>query len=86
MLIPPCNMTKKRLKVMKPVRLNKGIRILQADRDNSTVVMDESKYKDKLITLLESRFMNPCLKDPVAKVEKEVQKLLSKSKLPFLLI
>jgi hypothetical protein len=49
-------------------------------------MMDESEYKDKLNTLLESRFMNPCPKGPIAKVEKKVWKLLSKNNLSFLLI
>jgi hypothetical protein len=48
------NKTTKELKVVKPLRLNKDIRILQADNGNCTVVLDESKYKDKLDNFLES--------------------------------
>jgi hypothetical protein len=40
------NMNKKELKAVKYLRLNKEIRILQADKGNCTVVLDESKYKD----------------------------------------
>jgi hypothetical protein len=45
-------MTKKVLKAVKSLRLNKDIGILQADKGNCTVMLDESKYEDKLNTLL----------------------------------
>jgi hypothetical protein len=41
------------------------------------VVLDKSKYKDKLNTSLESRVYEPLPKDPTTKVERKVQKLLS---------
>jgi hypothetical protein len=41
------NVTKKELKAVKSLRLNKAIRILQAHRGNCTVVLDESKYQVK---------------------------------------
>jgi hypothetical protein len=40
------NMTTKELKAVRSLRLNKVIRILQADKGNCTVVFDESKYKE----------------------------------------
>jgi hypothetical protein len=43
-------------------------------------VLDESKYKEKLNTLLESGVYEPLPKDPTAKIERKVQKLLSKHK------
>jgi hypothetical protein len=45
------NMTKKELKAMKSLRLNRDIKILQAGKGNCTVVLDECKYKNKLKTL-----------------------------------
>jgi hypothetical protein len=48
------NMTTKEFKAVKSLRLDKDIRNLQADRGNCVVVLDESKYKDKLNALLES--------------------------------
>jgi hypothetical protein len=39
---------------VKSLMLNSDI-ILQADKGNCTMVLDESKYKDKLNTLLKSR-------------------------------
>jgi hypothetical protein len=44
------------------------------------VVLYESKYKDKLNTLLESGVYKPLPKDPTAKVERKEQKFLSKHK------
>jgi hypothetical protein len=62
---------------VKSLRLNKDIRILQAEKGNCTVVLDAFKYKDKLNTSLESRVYELLLKGPTAnKVERKVQKLL----------
>jgi hypothetical protein len=69
------NMTKNKLKAMESLRLNKDIRILQEDKGNCTMVLDESKYKDKLNTLVESGAYKLLPKDPIAKVERKVQKL-----------
>jgi DNA topoisomerase VI subunit B len=68
------NMTKKRLKATKSLRLKKHIRTIQEDKGNCTV-LDESKYEDKLNTLVESRAYEPLPKDFTAKVERKVQKL-----------
>jgi hypothetical protein len=65
---------------MKSFRLNQDIRILQADKGNCAVVLDKSNYKDKLNILLESGVYEPLPEDPTAKVERKVQKLLSKHK------
>jgi hypothetical protein len=72
---PMPNMTKMELKAMKSLRLNKDIRILQEDKGNCMVVLDESKYKDKLNTLVEYGVYVLLPKDPTAKVEGKVQKL-----------
>jgi hypothetical protein len=53
------NLTTKELKAVKSLRLNKDIRILQADSGNCVVVLDESKCKDKINTLLESGVYEP---------------------------
>jgi hypothetical protein len=45
--------------------------ILQVNRGNCKVVLDESKQKDKLSTLLDSRVYEPWPKDPRAKVERK---------------
>jgi hypothetical protein len=44
-------MSRRELEAMRSLRLNKDIRIRQADKCNCTVVLDESKYKDKLNSL-----------------------------------
>jgi hypothetical protein len=38
------NMTTKEFRAVKPLRLNKDIKIFQADKGNCTVVLDESEY------------------------------------------
>jgi hypothetical protein len=64
-------MTTKELKAVRSSWLNKDITILQADKGNSTVVFYESKYKEKLNTLLEFGVYEPLPKDPTAIVERE---------------
>jgi hypothetical protein len=44
------------------------------------VVLDEVDYKDKLNTLLQSGAYEPLSKDPTQKIERNIQKLLSKHK------
>jgi hypothetical protein len=65
---------------MNSLRLNKDTRIFQADIGNCMVVLDESKYNNKLNTLLEPRVYEPLPKDPTAKAERKVHKLLSAHK------
>jgi hypothetical protein len=42
------NMTKQEFKALKSLKLNKDIRILQADKGNCTVLLDEYEYRNKL--------------------------------------
>jgi hypothetical protein len=72
-------MSKKEMKAVKSLRLNQDIRILPADKGNCTVVLDESKYNDKINTLLESGVYEPVHKDPTAKVERKVQQIQNSS-------
>jgi hypothetical protein len=53
------NMIMKELKAVKSSRLNKDIRILQADKANCTVMFDESKYKKSLTLCRCLGFINP---------------------------
>jgi hypothetical protein len=67
-------MTTKDLKTMKFFRINKYIRILQADIGNCMLVLDESKYvyKVKINTLQESGVYAPLPENPTAKIERNV--------------
>jgi hypothetical protein len=74
---------------LKYLRLNKDITILQAKKKkkkkkkkkgNCIMVLDESKYKDKFNTLLEYGVFEPLPRDLTAKMERKVQKHLSKYK------
>jgi hypothetical protein len=48
--------------VLKSLKNNKKIRILQADKGNYTVVLNESTYKEKISSLQSQRCTIPCLK------------------------
>jgi hypothetical protein len=65
-------------------RLNKDITILQADKGNCAVVLYESKYKDKLNTLLESGVYKPLPKDPKLRLRGKNRNSILNTKLLFL--
>jgi hypothetical protein len=77
------NITREEYVTIKSLKLNKNIRILLADKGNCSVVLDETTYKDKLNTLLESRAYEILCSDPTAKTERKIQTLLSKHKSAF---
>jgi hypothetical protein len=78
------NRSKRKFEAVRFLVLNKDISILLADKSNCAVVLDESEYKDKLDTLLESRAYVPVPKEPTARIEKRVQILLFKEKTSLL--
>jgi hypothetical protein len=51
---PKSNISKQEMAAIKSLKQDKDIRILQADKGNCTVVLDEVEYKNKLNTLLQS--------------------------------
>jgi hypothetical protein len=75
-------MSKKGLKTVRCLRLNRDIRILLADRVSCIVFLEESEYNDKLNTLLQSGVYEPFPKDPAAKIEK-YRNSFPNTKLPF---
>jgi hypothetical protein len=77
---PTSNISKKELKAVKSLRINKFIRILPADKDNCIVVLDEIEYRNKIDTLLKSGDYETLSKDPAAKVERNIQQILAKYK------
>jgi hypothetical protein len=76
-------MTKQEFRALKSLKVNKDIRIFQADKGNCTAVLDESEYRNKINHLLDSGVYQPLSKDPTKTVERKVQKLLSKHKAAF---
>jgi len=62
------------MKAIRSLKL-KNIRILQADKGNCTVVLDQYEWR---YVLLESGVYVTLSKDPTPEVERKVQKLLSK--------
>jgi hypothetical protein len=75
----------KELKAMKSLRLNTGIRILEAGKGNCTGELDESKYNYKLNHLLESAVNEVLSKDPTATIERKCRYSFPSTKLFFLL-
>jgi hypothetical protein len=77
---PTSNISKKKLKAVKSLRLNKDIRILPADKGNCSVVLEEMEYRDKIDTLLKSGVYEPLSKDSATKIQRKVQQILAKYK------
>ncbi|XP_037506744.2 uncharacterized protein LOC119382905 [Rhipicephalus sanguineus] len=65
-------------KALKRLRDNKDIVILPADKGNATVVLDTQDYENKMRLMLEDdRTYVPLNRDPTAKVQRDLQKLLA---------
>jgi hypothetical protein len=58
------NMTMKESTELKSLKNDMQIRILLADKGNCTVVLNESTYKEKISSLLESGVYEILRKDP----------------------
>jgi hypothetical protein len=63
------NITRKESVVLKSLRDNKEIRILQADKGNCALILDESTYKENISSLLESGIYEILHKDPTSQEE-----------------
>jgi len=74
------NTAGRELKSIKSLKENKDTRLLQADKGNCIVVLDDSEYKHALNSLQESGVYEPLSKNTTSAVETEVQELLSKYK------
>jgi urease accessory protein UreE len=55
---------------LKSLERNKEIRIVQADKGNSTVALNEATHKEKIPSLLESAVQEHLSKDPTYQTEK----------------
>jgi hypothetical protein len=62
------NMTRRKSMALKSLKINKQIRILQADKGNCTVVLNESTYKEKISSLLESGVYEILRKGPTSQI------------------
>jgi hypothetical protein len=62
------------------LKWNKERGILLADKGKCKVVMNESTYKGKISSLLESGVIVSLHKDPTYQIERKIQNLLSKHK------
>jgi hypothetical protein len=78
------NISRTESNALKSLKRNRDIRILPADKENCTVVMNETMYMEKLNTLLDSGVYEPLPKDLTSRTERKIQKLLSKHNQGFL--
>jgi hypothetical protein len=65
---------------LKSLKEKKEIRILQGDKGNCMVLLNESIYKEKVSSLLESWVYELLCKDPKFQTERKIRKLLTKHK------
>jgi hypothetical protein len=77
---PTPNMTKRESTALKSLRNNKQIRILQVGKGNCMVALNESTYKEKISSLLESGVYEILPKDPTSQIERKIRQLLTKHK------
>jgi hypothetical protein len=69
------NTTRKESVALKSLKGNKEIRIVQAERENCTVGLDESTCK-KISSLLESGSYEILRKDPTSQIERKIREVL----------
>ncbi|XP_077490912.1 uncharacterized protein LOC144101651 [Amblyomma americanum] len=70
------SLTRQEKEAVTSLRSNPDIVVLPADKGNATVLLDRSKYKEKMLLLLKDEGTYAKLaRDPTAKVKKELQKL-----------
>jgi hypothetical protein len=74
------DMNEKEFKAVRSVKFNKDIKIVMADNGKCSVMSDGYEYKDNLNTFSESGLYEPLTKDPTARADIKVQKLLAEHK------
>jgi hypothetical protein len=62
------NSIQRRIYGVRSIKDNKEIKILQADKGNCMVVLNESTYKEKMASLLESGVCKILHKDPTSQI------------------
>jgi hypothetical protein len=72
------NATRRDSTALKSLKSTKQIRILQADKGSCTVVLNESTYKNKICSPLESGVYEILRKDPTSQIERKIRELLAK--------
>jgi len=70
----------KHKKVINNLRQNKNIAILKQDKGKGVVIIDNTKYVQKCMSLLNSDKFKVTAKDPTATIERKIQNALRKIK------
>jgi hypothetical protein len=74
------NVSRKESMALRSLIYNKKIRILKDDKGNCVVRLNETTYKDKISSLLESGAYEILRKDPASQIERKIWKLIFKHK------
>jgi hypothetical protein len=74
------NITRKESVPVRSLKDSKEIRILQADKGNCTIVLNECTCTEKMSSLLESGAHKILLKDTTSQIQRKMRKLLTKHK------
>jgi hypothetical protein len=75
--LSPSSVTRKEPNTFKSLRDSKEIRILQAEKENCTVVLNVCTYKKKISSLLESGVYEIQRMDSTSQTERKTQKVLT---------
>ena len=78
--IPKSNLSCRQRGALKSLKRDKDIVILPADKGNATVVMDRTKYDEKMGTLIDTPTYKKLSKDPTKTQEAKVLKILRNEK------
>jgi hypothetical protein len=74
------NITRMESRALISSKQDREIKILPADKGNCTVVLNDSTYKQKIFSLLESGVYETLKKDPTSQIERKIRRLLFKHK------
>jgi hypothetical protein len=74
------NITRKESMALNSLEEEKQIRILEADKGNYTVELNESTYNEKISSLLESEVCEILRKEPKSQIDRKLWKVLTKHK------
>jgi hypothetical protein len=72
------NISRKESMALKTLKDFKEIRILQTDKGNCMLELNESIYREKISSQLVSGVYKTLHKDPTSQIERKIQKLLTK--------
>lgn len=76
--VPEPNVDRRLRSAISDLRKDESIIILPADKGNTTVVMDKTDYREKMLSLLSDPAYKKLKRDPTTKVEKRVAEAIKR--------